>query len=72
MDLVNALLEYIRYKEMSEELSIQESQERRVKYRGNFVGDEKRDPDELDSLLKNISQPAQEKPRTGVLPGEDE
>ncbi len=55
MDLVNALLEYKRYKEMSEELSIQESQERRIKYRGNFIGDEKRDPDELDALLKNIS-----------------
>jgi len=55
MDLVNALLEYKRYKEMSEELSIQEMQERRIKYRGNFMGDEKKDPDELDSLLKNIS-----------------
>jgi len=55
MDLVNALLEYKRYKEMSEELSIQESQERRIKYRGNFIGDEKKDPDELDTLLKNIS-----------------
>lgn len=55
MDLVNALLEYKRYKEMSEELSIFESQQRRIKYRGNFVADEKRDPDELDTLLKNIS-----------------
>jgi len=55
MDLVNALLEYKRYKEMSEELSIQETQERRIKYRGNFVGDEKKDPDELEALLKNIS-----------------
>lgn len=55
MDLVNALLEYKRYKEMSEELSIQEMQERRIKYRGNFIGDEKKDPDELDALLKNIS-----------------
>lgn len=55
MDLVNALLEYKRYKEMSEELSIQEMQERRIKYRGNFIGDEKKDPDELDVLMKNIS-----------------
>lgn len=55
MDLVNALLEYKRYKEMSEELSIQESQERRMKYRGNFIGDEKKDPDELETLMKNIS-----------------
>lgn len=55
MDLVNALLEYKRYKEMSEEFSIFESQQRRIKYRGNFVADEKRDPDELGTLLKNIS-----------------
>jgi segregation and condensation protein A len=55
MDLVNALLEYKRYKEMSEELSIQEMQERRIKYRGNFIGDEKKNPDELDVLMKNIS-----------------
>jgi len=55
MDLVNALLEYKRYKEMSEELSIFESQQRRVKYRGNFVADEKSNPNELDTLLKNIS-----------------
>ncbi|NOX65610.1 MAG: segregation/condensation protein A [Chlorobi bacterium] len=55
MDLVNALLEYKRYKEMSEELSIFESQQRRIKYRGNFVADEKRNPDELSTLLKNIS-----------------
>ena len=55
MDLVNALLEYKRYKEMSEELSIQEMQQRRIKYRGNYIGDEKKDPDELDTLLKNIS-----------------
>jgi len=55
MDLVNALLEYKRYKEMSEELSIFESQQRRIKYRGNFVADEKSNPDELSTLLKNIS-----------------
>jgi len=55
IDLVNALLEYKRYKEMSEELSIQEMQQRRVKYRGNFIGDIKHAPDELDTLLKNIS-----------------
>lgn len=55
MDLVNALLEYIRYKEMSEELSLQEMEQRRIKYRGYYSEDAKKDPDELDSLLKNIS-----------------
>jgi segregation and condensation protein A len=55
MDLVNALLEYKRYKEVSEELSISEMQQRRIKYRGSFVADSKEDPNELDALLKNIS-----------------
>lgn len=55
MDLVNALLEYKRYKEMSDELSLFESQQRRVKFRGYYSADEKQDPHELDTLLKNIS-----------------
>lgn len=55
MDLVNALLEYKRYKEMSDELSLFESQQRRVKFRGYYSADEKQNPHELDTLLKNIS-----------------
>ncbi|MEN8191811.1 MAG: segregation/condensation protein A [Bacteroidota bacterium] len=55
MDLVNALLEYKRFKEMSDELSLFESQQRRKKFRGNFTADKKENPQELDTLLKNIS-----------------
>ena len=54
-ELVNALLEYKRYKEMSEELSISEAQQRKVNYRGNYNSDEKTNPDELNTLLKNIT-----------------
>ncbi len=41
---------------MSEELSnSRDAAIRRIKFRGNFVGDVKHAPDELDTLLKNIS-----------------
>jgi segregation and condensation protein A len=54
-DLVKALLEYKRYKEMSEELSFFESNQRKVSYRGNYIYDEKEAPPELNTLLKNIT-----------------
>lgn len=54
-DLVKALLEYKRYKEMAEELSFFESSERKISYRGNFDEDPKEAPEEFDILLKNIS-----------------
>ena len=54
-DLVKALLEYKRYKEMSEELSFFESNQRKISYRGNFEYDEKEAPPELDTLLKNVT-----------------
>ena len=54
-DLVNALLEYKRYKEMSDELSFMESTQRKVSYRGNYSADEKEAPQDMDTLLKNIS-----------------
>jgi segregation and condensation protein A len=54
-DLVAALLEYKRYKEMSEELSINESYQRKLGFRGNFSADLKESPDELNVLLKNIT-----------------
>ncbi len=54
-DLVKALLEYKRYKEMSEELSYFESNQRKRKFRGNFSEDIKEAPDEYNILLKNIS-----------------
>lgn len=54
-DLVKALLEYKRYKEMSEELSFLESTQRKVSYRGYYEADIKEDYQGLDSLLKNIT-----------------
>lgn len=54
-DLVNALLEYKKYKEMSEELSFFESNQRRISYRGNYSADNKIEMPEYDVLLKNIT-----------------
>ena len=54
-DLVNALLEYKRYKEMAEEFSVLESHQRKINYRGYFSADNKEAPPELDKLLKNIT-----------------
>ena len=54
-DLVKALLEYKRYKEMSEELSYFESAQRKKRFRGNFSADFKEVPHEYNILLKNVS-----------------
>ena len=54
-ELVRALLEYKRYKEMSEELSYFESSQRRKRFRGNFSEDQKEIPHEYNILLKNVS-----------------
>ena len=54
-ELVQALLEYKRYKEVSEELSYMESKQRRLNFRGNFNEDFKVAPPEYDTLLKNIT-----------------
>jgi segregation and condensation protein A len=54
-DLIAALLEYKKYKEMSEELSFFESMQRKISYRGNFSLDEKEAPPEYDILLKNVT-----------------
>ncbi|HRI48429.1 MAG TPA: segregation/condensation protein A, partial [Ignavibacteriaceae bacterium] len=54
-DLIKALLEYKRYKEVSEEFSFLESTQRKVNIRGNFDGDVKESPPEFDILLKNVT-----------------
>ena len=54
-DLIQALLEYKKYKEMSEELSFFESNQRKLSYRGNFQADEKESPPEYEILLKNVT-----------------
>jgi len=54
-DLVKALIEYKRYKEVSEEMSFLESNQRKMSYRSNFENDHKEAPVEFDVLLKNIT-----------------
>lgn len=54
-DLVKALLEYKRYKEMSEELSFMESNMRNYSFRGNFQYDYKEKITNYETLLKNVT-----------------
>ncbi len=54
-DLVNALLEYKRYKEMTDEFSYLESNQRKVSFRGTYEADEKETPPDYQMLLRNIS-----------------
>lgn len=54
-DLVKALLEYKRYKEMSEELLFFESAQRKISFRGNFSQDISNPPDDFETLLGNIT-----------------
>lgn len=54
-DLIKALLEYKKYKEMSEELSFFESNQRKINYRGNFSADLKEKLPDYEILLKNVT-----------------
>jgi segregation and condensation protein A len=54
-ELVAALLEYKKYKEMSEELSFFESNQRKISYRGNYSIDPKETYSEYEVLLKDVS-----------------
>lgn len=54
-DLVRALLEYKRYKEMAEELNFFESNQNKLFFRQNFEADEIETPGEYETLLRNIS-----------------
>lgn len=54
-DLVQALIEYKRYKEVAEEMAFFESHQRKLNYRGNYSADEKESPPEYDILLKNVT-----------------
>jgi segregation and condensation protein A len=54
-DLVKALVEYKRFKEMSDELSFFESNQRKLNYRGNYSLDEKDWQPGMETLLKNIT-----------------
>ena len=54
-DLIKALLEYKKYKEVAEDLTYLESQQRKTNFRGNFSSDPAIAPPEYEVLLKNIS-----------------
>jgi len=54
-ELVQALLEYKKYKEMSEELSFFESNQRKVSFRGNYSIDAKEAYSEYEVLLKDLT-----------------
>jgi segregation and condensation protein A len=54
-ELVQRLLEYMRYKEMTVELSSLESRRRRITFRKYFKHDEIHEPHDFDVLLKNIT-----------------
>lgn len=54
-DLIKALLEYKKYKEVAEDLTFFEANQRNISFRGNFDKDEVEAPPEYEVLLKNIS-----------------
>ena len=54
-DLIDALLEYKKYKEMAEEFSFFESNQRKINFRGNYSLDEKEIPPDYETLLRNVS-----------------
>jgi segregation and condensation protein A len=54
-DLIRALLEYKKYKEVAEDLTFFESNQRKINYRGNYSADLKEAPPEYEILLKNVS-----------------
>jgi segregation and condensation protein A len=54
-ELIQALLEYKKYKEMSEELAFFESNQRKINFRNNFSEDEKEAPPNYEVLLKNVT-----------------
>jgi len=54
-DLIKALLEYKKYKEVAEDLTYFESSQRKISFRGDFSEDVMESPPEYEILLKNIS-----------------
>lgn len=54
-DLIKALLEYKKYKEVAEDLTFFESSQRKISFRGDFSEDVMEAPPEFEILLKNIS-----------------
>jgi len=54
-ELIKALLEYKKYKEVAEDLTFFESNQRKLSSRGSFSADAIEAPPEFEILLKNVS-----------------
>ncbi len=54
-ELIRALLEYKKYKEVAEDLTFFESNQRKLSSRGSFSADAIESPPEFEILLKNVS-----------------
>jgi segregation and condensation protein A len=54
-ELIRALLEYKKYKEVAEDLTFFESNQRKLSSRGSFSADAIEAPPEFEILLKNVS-----------------
>lgn len=54
-ELIRALLEYKKYKEVADELLYFEAHQRKISFRGNTDADPKEAPAEYETLLKNIT-----------------
>ena len=54
-ELIRALLEYKKYKEVAEDLTFFESNQRKISSRGSFLADAIESPPEFEILLKNVS-----------------
>ena len=54
-ELIKALLEYKKYKEVAEDLTFFESNQRKISSRGSFSADVIEAPPEFEILLKNVS-----------------
>lgn len=54
-ELVNRLIEYVRYKEVTSQLSELEAQRRKITFRKYFKHDEATAPHDFEVLLKNIT-----------------
>lgn len=54
-DLIKALLEYKKYKEVADELLFFEASQRKISFRGNTEADPVESPPEYETLLKNIT-----------------
>ena len=54
-ELINRLIEYVRYKEITTQLSELEAERRKITFRKYFKNDEATPPHDFEVLLKNIT-----------------